>query len=439
MIFCGYLRSLSPKFSPLEQERTIFDSSNQPNGKTQSRSTSGGQGYTLCVLLILAATLLQKVAVPGTGGALSITTVILPLLAFIAWCRSVLIIDIYAFFGLVAFLTSSSISLYLNGSVNKISLSSVALFTFVQSSLIFRRLPYDTGFIKATSFYRDWMFILSMGGILQYTIQYVVPSSIAFPIDHYLPDELKVTVYNNLNPLFYGSEIIKTNGIFFAEPSFFSQFVGIALIYELATTQRMIRIFVFLTALLCSFSGTGIILVAFFGTYQVLKRLKFEVVVAGVALALIVGVLGSMLQINALTERVNEFSTPNSSGHARFISIFGLLDAVTFTNLTLAFFGTGPGTISSYFLYLPYLVFDPTWGKILFEYGIIGLLCYLYYFFVGIRGRENAVRGPLVMSFFLLGGYFLDGTILTLVAVLLVFQNPPKVYLVTKSRADRAM
>lgn len=388
------------------------------------------KGYVLCVLLILAATLFQKIALPGTSGVLPITTIILPILVVSGWCLGLLLIDIYAFFGLVAFLTAASASLYLNGGSTKVSFGSIALFTMVQSVLIFRRPPGAYGYGKAAGFFRDWMYMLAILGIAQYALQYIISAKFAFALDYYLPSDMIVKIYNNLNPLFYGSQNFKSNGVFFAEPSVFSQFIGVALVYELATKQKMSRIAVFLIALLCTFSGTGIIVVFVFGTYQVLKRISFKVILTGGALALIVVTLGGALQIDALTERVTEFATPNSSGHARFISIFGLLDAVTFTNVTWAFFGTGPGTISSYFLYLPYAVFDPTWGKILFEYGLIGAASYAVYFIMAVKGPENPARGPLALSFFVLGGYFLDGSMLTLVAVLLAFQKQPSRYLV---------
>lgn len=388
------------------------------------------KGYALCVLLILSATLFQKFALPGTSGALPITTIILPIFVVSGWCLGLLLIDIYAFFGLVAFLTAASASLYLNGGSTKVSFSSIALFTMVQSVLIFRRPAGAYGYSKAADFFRDWMYVLAILGIAQYALQYVISAKFAFALDYYLPSDMIVKTYNNLNPLFYGSQNFKSNGVFFAEPSIFSQFVGVALVHELATSQKMRRIAVFLVALLCTFSGTGIIIVFVFGTYQILKRISFKVILTGGALALIVITLGGALQIDALTERVTEFATPNSSGHARFISIFGLLDAITFTNLTWAFFGTGPGTISSYFLYLPYAVFDPTWGKILFEYGLVGATCYAVYFIMAIKGPDNPARGPVTLLFFVLGGYFLDGSMLTLVAVLLAFQKQPSRYLV---------
>jgi len=398
----------------------------------------GNQGYTLCVLLILASTLFQKIALPGTAGTLSITTIILPIVVFAGWALGVLLIDMYAFFGLIAFLTTASISLYVNAGSTKVSFGSIALFTIVQSVLIFRRLPKDSGFSKAADFYCNWMYFLAIAGIAQYVLQYVFSAKLAFALDYNIPTDIAVTTYNNLNPLYYGSDNFKSNGVFFAEPSVFSQFVGLALVHELATRQKISRIIILLAALLSSFSGTGIIVVAVFGTYQIFKKISFKIILAGGALALILVTLGGVLQIEALTERISEFTTPNSSGHARFISIFGLLEAVTFTNVTWAFFGTGPGTISSYFLFLPYAVFDPTWGKILFEYGLLGAMSYLYYFTKAIRGQDNPVRGPLILSFFVLGGYFLDGSILTLVAVLLVFQKPPSVYLMPTSTTKLA-
>lgn len=390
-------------------------------------------GYTLCVLILLCVTLFQKVALPGTGGALSISTIIVPMLFMSGWLLGVLLLDIYAFLAFSAFIASAGLSLYLNGGLTKISISSIALLTLVQSMLCFKRNPEATGFRRAGDFFVNWMFVLAIVGIIQYVAQYIVGPKIAFAVDFYMPPDMLVKVFNNLNPLYYGSPYYKSNGVFFAEPSIFSQCVGMALVTEFATRQRPLRVIVFLIALLCSFSGTGMIVLALFGTFQILKKVNVGVLVAGGILLGIVVVMGGALQLDALTNRINEFATPNSSGHARFISIFGLLDAVTFTNSTWALFGTGPGTISNYFSLLPYLVFDPTWGKIIFEYGVLGAAGYIYYFTIAVSGPASPYRGPLILIYFLLGGYFLDASILALIAVLLVYQNPPQIYLAPRS------
>jgi hypothetical protein len=119
-------------------------------------------------------------------------------------------------------------------------------------------------------------------------------------------------------------------------------------------------------------------------------------------------------------DRVGEFGATRSSAFARFISPFYLFDEYIFDNSRSVLFGLGPGSIETFFNNFYTDVFDPTWGKLLFEYGLVGSLPFAAFilscFFLDTRTRW--LSGALFINYLIMGGYLLstpwNGIILSL-------------------------
>ena len=60
----------------------------------------------------------------------------------------------------------------------------------------------------------------------------------------------------------YGSHEYRANGVFLLEPSFFSQVLAVGIVAELCTFGRLSRLALFGLALIVSYSGTGLIVLA---------------------------------------------------------------------------------------------------------------------------------------------------------------------------------
>jgi hypothetical protein len=69
------------------------------------------------------------------------------------------------------------------------------------------------------------------------------------------------------------------------------------------------------------------------------------------------------------------------------------LQSVVFANDYTLLTGRGPGKVQEQFHYLSHNAFDTTWGKIVYEYGLVGSLIYALSFYVakGAKGLRFAM------------------------------------------------
>jgi hypothetical protein len=225
--------------------------------------------------------------------------------------------------------------------------------------------------------------------------------------------------------------VMKANGVFFLEPSFFSQFLGLAILIEMFGKRRLVRLAIYVVAILMSYSGTGLMLVAAFLPWIVLRRGNAGVIVAGAAVALLVAVAGGAVDLGALTSRVGEFSSTESSGFARFISPYLLMRDFVIQSPSALMFGLGSGAIDRVTgdAFLPYLAHDPTWIKVALEYGVPALALFMAFIAVALfHGTRNRLLSWAVFCFYLfLGGYLLNGALHCLFVALTAWHNRPTV------------
>jgi hypothetical protein len=378
----------------------------------------------LLTTIILLATVLQKIALPGTDGTLPISTVLVPLLVWAGWLSGDLSLNVGAFFCYCAFVAVGSASFVFNGASEAVSLNSLLLVATVQSSILFEA-KRESDFSYGAHLFRDLMFVLSVLGILQYTMQSVVGKELAYFMEYKVPESLTLSAiaYNKAYPIYYGATSLKSNGVFFAEPSFFSQFVALAVIVELLTLKRVLRLTVFCLALLFSYSGTGMLVLALAGGYWLFRNGKVLYIVVGLCALVVVSIFGSALEIDAITKRTDEFVTPNSSGYARFATPIILVNTVSLASLSSSLIGMGPGTIYTYSYLFSVEIFDPTWAKLVFEYGLFGFLAYALMLRYSLMGCDRLVGFSLLTAYFFGGGYLASGTLVSVILVLGVFSK----------------
>jgi len=277
-------------------------------------------------------------------------------------------------------------------------------------------------------FQRLMMFAAACG-IAQFCLQFVLPAEFVFPIEAFVPAAFLFggEYYNVIIPLTYGSDIYKSNGIFFLEPSFFSQFLAIAVVLELLGRQRALRLAILASGLLVSYSGTGLLLIALMTPYVLLRRGNLHILLFGLAAAIMLAFSATALNLDIMFSRVGEFSSEESSGFARFVSPFYLFR--DFMDTPAAFlFGHGPGSILSIMQeasYKGYISHDPTWIKAVMEYGVIaGFLLIAYTAMAFLVGPASRPFGVAMMLLFLfMGGYLLNPVMHFLFAVLLAWPN----------------
>jgi hypothetical protein len=262
-------------------------------------------------------------------------------------------------------------------------------------------------------------------GICQMALQGVVPKMYLFPVDYLTPRALLIQGYNNLNTLNYGSTFLKSNGVFLAEPSYLSQIVGLGIILEFSTRRRIGRVVCLFLALYSTFSGTGVVMIAIWSLYLAVKTGKslIYLVIAPIFIAGIF-IIGPQIGLNVLLSRADEFSDPNSSGFARFVSMFYMLGEVNFSDFKEMFFGRGSGTVFEFSWLFHFEIFDPTWGKILYEFGVLGFAAFVIFYASAIRIQSSILALPITVLYFVLGGYFLDASIIGIMTSLVIWICP---------------
>ena len=102
--------------------------------------------------------------------------------------------------------------------------------------------------------------VAALIGVAQFVGQFVFGADIAFFLDKHLPENVTVSGYNSLIPLYWDSPVYKSNGVFFLEPSFLSQYMAVAIILELLFFSNWKRVVLYAAAMFASFSGTGMVL-----------------------------------------------------------------------------------------------------------------------------------------------------------------------------------
>ena len=391
-----------------------------PQATTDAGVTAPSRlAYLICGLLLAASILFQKISLPGSGGVLGFGLLVLLGLSVLGLLAGQLIVSRPGLAGLTLFVFIAALSAVASNSV-ALSKMSLALLILCQFPLVLRFRSGAVDYGRLLEMINLAMTTIAVLGIVQFIAQYLIGPALPFSLDLFLPESLSLEGFNQLIPLSYGASVYKSNGVFLAEPSFFSQFLAVGVIVEVVGRCRPSRLALYLVALLCSYSGSGLIMLAVFVPFYLAQRRQFTLVaLGGLCLAIIV-LAADMLQLDALISRAAEFSDPGSSGYARFISPLVYIREHLFADPLTLLLGRGPGTVTEHFESYYYMPFDPTWAKLLYEFGLLGFATYLVFFAVATCGAEGrALAGPITFTYFILGGYLQDPFVLSLLVLVL--------------------
>ena len=189
-----------------------------------------------------------------------------------------------------------------------------------------------------------------------------------------IPKKLLYLHYNYIQPIHWGSPWMKPNAVFFLETSHISQFIAMALVVELTCFFRM-RYLAFLgAALLSSFGGTGMLMMAASLPF-VLGRVPRSVIFAGILALPVVYAGASAIGLTRNIEaRVTEFGSRGTSGEMRFSRPAEAVADAMFGDETDLFIGKGAGSMpkgesarGANFAWAPY-------SKVFVEYGIVAFI-----------------------------------------------------------------
>ncbi|MDY0748913.1 hypothetical protein SNE35_30730 [Paucibacter sp. R3-3] len=278
-------------------------------------------------------------------------------------------------------------------------------------------------------FFLQTALVIGLLGIAQYVLQFALGPALAFPIENLVPAQLTMSKYNSQAVLHYGSDELRANGVFMIEPSVFSQLMAVALIAELATKRRLAWMAAFAAAILVSYSGTGIMLLAACLLFEGVARQRWALLLGALlfgALVLGIGLWAEVPMVTNIVGRSTEFGSAGSSASMRFVGGFSLFEKLLWPDLFRAFFGFGAGSLVEYAAKSPLPLADMLLFKVVFEYGIVGACAYFgflgYCIFVGVP-VPKVIRVAVFMAIVLGGMYTPFGHFLAF--GLLLWRRPP--------------
>ncbi|USK68324.1 hypothetical protein [Peribacillus asahii] len=249
------------------------------------------------------------------------------------------------------------------------------------------------------SAFQGSMIIVAVGGVIQFLLQ-VAGAGFIDPIQQIIPEALRLTGYMNQLPLFFGSPIMKSNGLFMLEPSFYSKFIATAIVIEFITKRRIVVLILFCIALLFSFSGTGFMILAI-AAVPLLFRLKVvQICFLAILLVIPTYIFFDKGYGEVFIERLDEFNHPDTSGHVRFIAPWLTFNEfLTWESSGTILLGNGAGSLQEY--HGREFAFDESstvyktshanaYIKLFVEYGLVGGLFFcLFLIYVFLSNKQN--------------------------------------------------
>ena len=248
--------------------------------------------------------------------------------------------------------------------------------------------------------------LFALAGVAQFYAQFIVHADWLFDFTGYLPSLLRgPSGFNTVIPV---GALYKSNGFFFREPSLFSFVMALALMAESLSYRRVGRLICFGLALLLTYSGTGL-LALLIGMLipmnrKTMLRLSLLACLGGAAFLL----LDDALNLSFTLGRLDEFGSESSSAYIRYIAPARLIAETWSAEPWTLWLGHGPGTILR--KEAGFEFHDPTWAKLVYEYGVLGFVAVVTLFLLALRRPTvpMRVRAMLFAAWLVMGGHLLS-------------------------------
>ena len=252
---------------------------------------------------------------------------------------------------------------------------------------------------RTQEFFQHLCVALGICAIAQFLLQFVVPVALLFPIENFVPQSFVVQLFNQQAPLDYGSTLYRANGVFMIEPSLLSQLLAVALIVELCGSARLWRLGIHALALVFTYSGTGIMILAVCVPVVIVALRRWHVLALLAGGLLVLALLRDRLFLDLLLSRSSELSATGSSGFARFVGGFWLFDQYLWQDPVRTLIGFGAGAFTDYAPLSRTPVSEMPLFKLVFEFGVLGTA--LYVAFLGYCVFATTAALPIRLAIFI--------------------------------------
>ena len=307
---------------------------------------------------------------------------------------------------------------------DEFSLISMMMLFIVYFSYIFSYKINYQQYYNILSSYQNIMLFCVWCGILQFSIQFVLSPDFMFPFDMILPEPLFIPDFNLRIPITDDLAYEKSTGLWFLEPSHFSQFLAFAVLIELRHFNRPKRLVLYLGSMVLCFSGTGLILLAIVGTLSIIVQRRIGIIALGLLGLASIFLFRDFFPFSIFFDRLADFTNPLASGSGRFLAPYWVIsDLLQQGRSYVLYWGLGPGELKQIVENTDYFVQDSSWFKLLIEYGYVGLASFALFFLPSlyVKSPDKILSTACLVQFMLLGGYLLSFYVHFLFLVLVVW------------------
>jgi hypothetical protein len=357
------------------------------------------------VVLILSVTVMQRFGLNLGSYSLNAALVAMFALLVVAGVTHALAVSALRLVLYGICISVALVSTLLNETTS--STTSLALLAVMYLPFVFvltpsAGLPPD----RARDIFLDVAALCAVAGVAQFYAQFLFHADWLFDFTAHVPAFLRGP--SGYNTVIWAGGSLKSNGFFFREPSGFSFVMALALMTECLSHRRLARIAFLGLALLLTYSGTGLLALVI-GLVIPMNGRNFAraLLVATVAAALFF-LLEAPLNLSFTLSRLGEFGSQTSSGYIRYIAPGRLIADTVASAPSSLWLGHGPGTI--FRQNVGYEFHDPTWAKLIFEYGVVGFVAFLALFLASLGGRTAPLRlrAMLLAGWLIMGGHLLS-------------------------------
>jgi hypothetical protein len=307
------------------------------------------------------------------------------------------------------------------------SLASLILVVAIHIGMALRSTAGPEAFASVGRLFVAMMTGGAIVGLAQFAAQYAGIPNVDY-IAEVVPDQFLVQGFSQNAFITYGSELRRSNGILFLEPSFLSLFLGLAVVIAARLGVGWVQMTVLVAGLVPPLAGSGLV-VAIPGVLILAFSRYRRGLLALVPGALVGIAVAALTPLGALyLNRSSEAGADNSSASFRFVQPYSTLLPASMDSPFHALFGHGAGASDAYLGALNLAeITRPIIPKVLFEYGMLGAVGIVAVLVVllGSGLRERPWMIGFVVCYFFINASFLVSTLALFTYFWMALVPPP--------------
>ncbi|WP_346621233.1 hypothetical protein [Blastococcus montanus] len=386
----------------------------------------GAFRLTAAALVLLLVT--QRLVLPTGGAQIPFALPVIAVAALICLRRGRLGLDRqrlrYYSLSMVILL---ALSLWHIGSGREVSLASIGLLlvTYATATLTIPGMS-ERSIRRVLRLYVNLMVGAGAIAVGQFALQYLGIQSRDW-LASVVPPAFLLSGYNTGDPISYGADIIRSNGVLFVEPSFLSLFVGVAFVVCINLRAPGWKLIILGLAVATTVAGNGVVVIIIGLATSLLGRQRRNAVRV-LILGGIVFLAASLTPLAGLVvQRVDEIADPGSSSSQRLVEPYDILMPTVISDAATFLFGQGAGVADDIIAATGASgVLAPVLAKLLVEYGAIGTAGFLLFIFhsLGAPSVRRPWAAGILVAYFFVNAALLQYTLATFAIILLGLLRP---------------